>query len=375
MGVERTSDMTNEYSVYASLLSANPAEADNIAAWLAEREAEKDTMNDKDIVETKQDNERLAAACSPFDENIGAAQIRILSKQFTAEPDVIPYVAVLDKWEEGIWLIVPFSKYKTPATPGEMETGLSLRGLKVIQAWNGRTVQEDLLKKSYLFATLPEDVRQDALALFRNQFAGTPLPETFKAKRGSLIELEDDPRREYLEESVARLRPLAEAVIGMEMKSSEGEQTGTGVFNKMDDADFWKDAMDRSKEGMMQIRLAAATDDNKSVLWMIEGKDDSLEAFKEVCSECRFLKMFRSIGGGRESYEIKFAAEISDAWKRIPKINVVARNRSTGEMVGKGELDTKQGKGFIRTIQHVQSKIETSHQIVLVADCGFKGEL
>ena len=205
--------MTNEFSVYASLLSAEPTETDSIAEWLADREAEKEMMNTKDIVETVQDNERLAAASGPFDGNVAVSQIRILSKQFTEEPDVIPYVAVLEEWEKGMWLIVPFSQYKVPATPGEMETGLKLKGLKVIQAWNGRTVQDSLMRKSYLFAELPEQVRQDALSLFRNQFAGTPLPEDFTAKRGGAIELDDDPRREYLAESVARLRPLAEAVI------------------------------------------------------------------------------------------------------------------------------------------------------------------
>ena len=206
--------MKTDFSVYASLLSSTPTDASNIASWLADREAAREAMK-MDVGETIQDSARMAAGSEVYDENIAVAQIRILSKQYTTEPDVIPYVAVVDKWDDDMWLIVPFSPYKTPATPGEMETGLDTYGLHVLQAWNGRTVQEAILRKSYLFGDLSEKVRNNAIALFRHEFGGVSLPSDFSARRGSPIVEVTDPRREYLDECIKRLNPLAKAVIEM----------------------------------------------------------------------------------------------------------------------------------------------------------------
>ena len=206
--------MSNKYNVFASLLSAKPEDIGMIAAWMADREAEKDVMN-MEVMTCGHDATRLNEVRGDYDGNISVGDVRILSKQFTSEPDVIPYVAVLEEWERGMWLIVPFSHYATPATPGEMSTGIDMRGLRVLQAWNGRTVQDDILKKSFLFDRLSDKVREDALALFRHEMGGVDLPTSFSAQRGVPIVNEADPRREYVAESIARLQPLANAVMDM----------------------------------------------------------------------------------------------------------------------------------------------------------------
>ena len=206
--------MSNKYNVFASLLSAKPEDAGMIAAWMADREAEKDVMN-MEVMTCGHDATCLNEVRGDYDGNISVGDVRILSKQFTSEPDVIPYVAVLEEWERGMWLIAPFSHYATPATPGEMSTGIDMRGLRVLQAWNGRTVQDDILKKSFLFDRLSDKVREDALALFRHEMGGVDLPTSFSAQRGVPIVNEVDPRREYIAESVDRLRPLANVVMEM----------------------------------------------------------------------------------------------------------------------------------------------------------------
>ena len=206
--------MSNKYNVFASLLSAKPEDAGMIAAWMADREAEKDVMN-IEVVTCRHDATRLNEVRGDYDGNISVGDVRILSKQFTSEPDVIPYVAVLEEWEKGMWLIAPFSHYATPATPGEMSTGIDMRGLRVLQAWNGRTVQDDILKKSFLFDRLSAKVREDALALFRHEMGGVDLLTSFSALRGVPIVNETDPRREYIAESIDRLQPLAKVVVDM----------------------------------------------------------------------------------------------------------------------------------------------------------------
>lgn len=351
--------MSNKYNVFASLLSAKPEDAGMIAAWMADREAEKDVMN-MEVMTCRHDATRLNEVRGDYDGNVSVGDIRILSKQFTSEPDVIPYVAVLEEWEKGMWLIVPFSHYATPATPGEMSTDIDMRGLRVLQVWNGRTVQDDILKKSFLFDRLSDKVREDALALFRHEMGGVDLPTSFSAQRGVPIVNEADPRREYLKECIERLNPLSEAVL-------ENEKHMGGVNSNVLYApqEFWRERMSQCSDQALQYALAAATADDKSTLWMIEGKDNSLETFSETCAECRFLKRFKPINSTRDPYSIRFVLAVPAQWKDMLKIPVVARNRATGELVGEGWLDTESGEGLIRTVQ-TKDAVENPHQVVLI---------
>ena len=206
-------------TLYASLLVENAEDAGLIDAWLDERTTDLDrrqVVMPDDIAASTLDEGRLTESGSSYDEVIEVGQIRILSKRFIEEDNVIPYVAVLENWQDDMWLVAPFSHYSYPATPGEMTTGIRNVGLRVIQAWNARTVQTDLLTKSFCFGTLDESVVREAAALFRNQLADTELPDGFSALRGPAIIMDADPRREYIAETVARLRPLSTAVHAME---------------------------------------------------------------------------------------------------------------------------------------------------------------
>lgn len=212
-------DKKNENTLYASLLAGSPEEALMLDAWLDERTV--DVGQDADglpdeVKYVRQDNTRLARAAGDYDGEIVSGQIRILSKRFTADPDVVPYVAVLDEDQDGKWIVAPFSKYSYPATPGEMATGIRHAGLRVIQAWNARAMHGSLLAKSYLFGEMPDSVRRDGLALFRHETAGVDLPEDFSSLRGCAIGMDADPRRDYIEETISRLRPLSTAVKATE---------------------------------------------------------------------------------------------------------------------------------------------------------------
>lgn len=204
-----------ENTLYASLLAENAADAGLIDAWLDERAIDLEQRRmvmSADVSSTRLDEKRLAESGGSYDDKIEAGQIRIFSKRFTADDDVIPYVVVLEKWQDDMWLVAPFSHYSYPATPGEMTTGVRNVGLRVIQAWNARTVQTAVLAKSFLFGQLDEKVRSEAAALFRNQLASTKLPDNFSALRGPAIIMEADPRCDYQAEAIARLQPLSAAV-------------------------------------------------------------------------------------------------------------------------------------------------------------------
>lgn len=315
--------MKTDFSVYASLLSSTPSDAQNIASWLADREAARDVMK-MSVEETVQDSAVMAAMSGEYDESIAISQIRILSKQYTTEPDVIPYIAVVDKWDDDMWLIVPFSPYKTPATPGEMETGLDAYGLHVLQAWNGRTVQEAILKKSYRFGVLSEKVRKDALALFRHEFGGIPLPSDFSARLGSPIVEAEDPRREYLDECVKRLNPLAKAVIEMAEHPSM-------AFRVIHDQLF-----DKYLPTGTDYALAAATDDlnPKVPILMHRGAWDAMMEGKEVSG----FSGYSSLGGGQTGLTFYLCGDIPPEFDGENALSVVAYKRETRELVGKGSL-------------------------------------
>lgn len=200
-------------SFFSRILSDNDDDAALLDAWLAERNADlalRQMQNDP--VPFMVDAERLGKAAPPHDNVVESGQIRILSPKFINDEIAIPYVAVLDRWLEDMWLIAPFSPYSYPASVGEMTTGDRLVGRRVIQCWNARTAHDSLVAQSYVAGTLDESVRNDALALFRHVIAGTDLPESFKALVGPPILAKVDPRRKYLAESVNRYAPLAVAV-------------------------------------------------------------------------------------------------------------------------------------------------------------------
>lgn len=347
--------MSNKYNVFASLLSAKPEDAGMIAAWMADREAEKDMMN-MEVVTCRHDATCLNEVRGDYDGNISVGDVRILSKQFTSEPDVIPYVAVLEEWEKGMWLIAPFSHYATPATPGEMSTGIDMRGLRVLQAWNGRTVQDDILKKSFLFDRLSDKVRADALALFRHEMGGVDLPTSFSAQRGVPIVNEADPRREYIAESIDRLQPLAEAVMN-EVEGVEMRLVGPGLEDGEKNR-LWEEY------GLCDYALAAATSDVCPSVPLVAKKRSWKGNYREVSG-------FEGFMVGDEPRPMKFYIEdrIDDALLENGVAKVEAYKKDTRQLVGTGQIMIEDGEQVAKVkIGNIESPVSVgdASEIVLV---------
>lgn len=199
-------------TLFSRILTDNDADAALLDAWSAERDADLALRNAPDeSTPFTVDVERLEHSASPHDADVKPGQIRILSPQFVSGDGAIPYVAVLDRWMEDMWLVAPYSPYSYPASEGEMASGDRLVGRRVLQCWNARTAHESLVSQSYVAGSLDESVRADALALFRHVTAGAPLPDSFAALVGAPVLSKADPRREYLAESAVRYAPLTQA--------------------------------------------------------------------------------------------------------------------------------------------------------------------
>ncbi len=345
--------MKVDFKSYASLLSAESADADGIASWLADREMEKESKA-MAVDETVQDSESVSAEAEVYDENLAVSQIRILSKRYTTEPDVIPFVAVIDKWDDEMWLIVPFSLYRTPATPGEMTTGMNVHSLHVLQAWNGRTVQGEILKRSYLVGALPEDVRMDALRLFRHQLFGTPLPEEFAARRGAPIVEAADPRRDHLAESVARLQPLTDAVLEL------AEGSTADVRRRVIDFLF-----DRYLSPENGYALAAATDDDEGRIPVLMKKDawDAMMDGRDASDFCGYS----TCEGGQKALVAYLCGDLPHEFDGKDELPVLACERKSRAVVGKGVL-TRQVDGRCKIVVRLGEGVEHPVEIQNVRD-------
>lgn len=206
-------------TLISRIFTDNVADAEVLDQWLEERDIDKTLReHSNEPLPFSVDAERLGKIAAPYDAKVEPGQIRILPTDLISDDTVFPYVAVLDRWMEDIWLVAPFSPYSFPATDGEMATGIPLVGQRVLQCWNARTAHECLIGKSYVMGALDEKVRNDALALFRHVSAGAELPADFSALVGSPILSKADPRSEYLVESAVRYEPLTRAAQKLEAK-------------------------------------------------------------------------------------------------------------------------------------------------------------
>lgn len=209
---------------FSIMLTDDENEAAILDAWLRERDLDVYLRSQcDDPLPFSVDTDRLKKAAAPHDKNVASGQIRVLSPNLISGNGSMPYIAVLDRWMEDIWLVAPFSPYSTPALTTEMTTGIPLAGQEVLQCWNARTAHESLIGRSYVMGSLDEIVRKDAIALFRHAMAGVALPSGFSAKVGVPIRAKADPRREYLAESMARYAPLTEAALGTEATLARNE--------------------------------------------------------------------------------------------------------------------------------------------------------
>lgn len=130
---------------------------------------------------------------NPFDTNLEAGQIRLLGKTKR-----ITYVVLLKRWENNSFVVMPFSNFKYPATDEEFLTGYD-GGLfmRVLQAWNTRTLQDETLKNSWLVGRLPQKDLDDAWNLWEASLGGKAVEDNLLERTGLPIYHSNDPRLAY----------------------------------------------------------------------------------------------------------------------------------------------------------------------------------
>ena len=238
----------------ASSAGSNPSTNSTSTSWHREREIDLAIRG----IETEPlpfTVDGSLSADDPHDVLVEAGQIRLLSG-LVGE---LPYLAVLDRWMDDIWLVAPFSPYSSPATAAEVETGIDRGRLRVIQSWNARTAHGEILGHGYVAGCLDEGVRQAALDLFRRSMRGE-LPET------------DDPEvAAYLEEYTERWDPLTREAEALEARLASQEAADSAEAPEEDYSAFGE-----------ILRHRASSRKAKAATY------DSRDAWGSCCSGCRW---------------------------------------------------------------------------------------
>jgi hypothetical protein len=135
------------------------------------------------------------------------------------------YVLVVEKSRENVWWIVPFSRFATPAVPGEWLTGLTVPPLRVVCLWNVREATSEQLawpgKVKHITAKRLAEIQ----AVFHGIHHGRPIPDNLARRQGPPLVHPGDPRRDYLEEERGRLLGCFPGKSGLKDRSRLREST------------------------------------------------------------------------------------------------------------------------------------------------------
>lgn len=130
---------------------------------------------------------------APYDTELAPGQIRVLPNM-----QRITYVALIKRWEEDSFLVMPFSNFSVPATEYEFLTEYN-GGVwqRVLQVWNARTLQDETLQKSWVSDTLPAQDLEDAWHLWEKSLGGKEVEDRLLLKTCLPIYHLEDPRLDY----------------------------------------------------------------------------------------------------------------------------------------------------------------------------------
>ncbi len=182
-----------------------------LAAWMAERAVE---------AWLRDPEEDAAASAEEPAEAVVPQRLYILQREAEARwavGDIVllrplegavrwgpVYGVLLEPAGPGQWLLVPFSRYATPAVPGEWKTGLVPDALRVLCLWNARETGAGIFLPGRIKKM---DARwvENTQALYRHVMNGDPLPDKDIVHFGPPLHHPADERYDYLEEEIQRL--------------------------------------------------------------------------------------------------------------------------------------------------------------------------
>jgi|GEM_PF-6642715 len=184
------------------------SQREHLAAWLREWAIES-KLAAMDPAPPEQQPTSGIVRGIPLDQQVTVGEIRLLAPHLLPPAQRPVYVLVLSNWDNDWKLVTPFSKFRKPATPGELATLLDATPWQVLQIWNSRTLPIEVIAESWVADTAPESLLDDAWALFQHVTFGAELPDQLMTRVGPPILHPNDQRIGYQDDEVALLSGLA----------------------------------------------------------------------------------------------------------------------------------------------------------------------
>ncbi|MFT5240579.1 MAG: hypothetical protein ACI9OU_001534 [Candidatus Promineifilaceae bacterium] len=184
----------------------NTAEQDQLQAWLRERELDAALTGSDDPPAATQHNDDAR----PFTP-VKLFQIRLL-KPHVHPTDTPRFVAILaTNDEKAIATAVPFSRFATPATPGECATERSESPLRVLCLWNACDLSAvALAEESWHCGDLDANQGTQLNAHLQTYRSGSTPAATDIRLFGARLVHPLDPRQTYLDEERALTQAIRE---------------------------------------------------------------------------------------------------------------------------------------------------------------------
>jgi hypothetical protein len=170
-----------------------------LAAWLREWEADRrlrlaEPGDQPEAATRAYPVWKTRAARAPA---VGA--IRLLAPDSAATTARPVYVVVLADAGSGLWQVAPFSRFATPALPGELKLQRQAIHLQVICLWNTAVLRAARLAAAYP-ASRVTAAEWQAVTTVRASLAGATLPPRLVRRVGPALVHPLDPRQLYIEE-------------------------------------------------------------------------------------------------------------------------------------------------------------------------------
>ena len=225
---------------WTSRTNGSPAHFQN---WLAESNLHGVAAGDEEAASPASaahpgDNRDLAHLSSAFDSDPRVGEIRLLSAEFSSQPERPVYVAILKNWEGEGMVTAIFSPFSDPALSTELQFPARPHPLRTLCLWHHYVLPAEVLAQSWRIDSVSESELRDAWQVFRHAAADEPLPATLAERVGTKIVSSSDPRLAYQRSELVLLQPLALAAE-MPAAAEAPEEPDPSLRSSFSDALAW----------------------------------------------------------------------------------------------------------------------------------------
>jgi hypothetical protein len=167
---------------------------------------------------------------APCVERVAVGQILLLHPSVPGAGEHPRYLAILEQDGADTFVAVPYSRFAEPATPGELLTGREAPCLRVVCAWNARSLPASVLAHAWLIDTLTDAERREILCILNAARTDEPPPPELAERTGLAPRHPLDPRHDYMDAERTAMNLVAAG------KNTQGSQATVYPLGRSEDS-------------------------------------------------------------------------------------------------------------------------------------------